>query len=94
MEDLVIEVCVCTECVMDGAMDIMESIDELKEIYGDLQEDYDTDIKINVIPVKCLGEAKHGDHSPRVSINGEILENANNQTVMAEIIKRMKRDMV
>lgn len=91
MENLNVEVCVCTKCVMNGAMDIMESIDELKEMYGDLQGKYNTDIKINVTPVKYLGKANHGDHSPIVSINGEIIEEANNQTVMAEIIDRIKR---
>ena len=32
MEDLKVAVCVCTECVMKGAMDIIESIESLNDV--------------------------------------------------------------
>lgn len=92
MEKLDIKVCVCTECVMNGAMDIIESIDGLKEMFENNEDEYDTDIKINVTPVKCLGEPKHGNQSPRVSIDGQIFDNANNETIMAEIMNKIKKD--
>ena len=94
MEKLDIEVCVCTECIMDGAMDIIESIEQLKEMKEAMQEKYNTDMEINITPVKCLGEVKHGIHSPKVSINGQIFENTDSQTIMAEIIARMKREVI
>lgn len=94
MEKLDIEVCVCTECVMDGSMDIIESIEHLKEMSGDYKEQYDTDMEVHITPIKCLGEGKHGAHSPKVSINGKVFENTDSQTIMAEIIATMKKEVI
>jgi NADH:ubiquinone oxidoreductase subunit E len=94
MDKLDIKVCVCTECVMDGSMDIMESIEQLKEMSGELKDQYDTDLEIDVTPIKCLGNEKHGVHSPKVSINDKIFENADSQTIMAEIIQTMKKEVI
>jgi NADH:ubiquinone oxidoreductase subunit E len=94
MKNINIEVCVCTECVMNGAMDIIESIERLKEISSELEEQYNTNIEINITPVKCLGDAKHGANSPKVSINGELFKSANSETIMAKIIDMMKKDVV
>ena len=94
MDKLDIKVCVCTECVMDGSMDIMESIEQLKEMSGELKDQYDTDLEIDVTPIKCLGTEKHGVHSPKVSINDKIFENADSQTIMAEIIQTMKKEVI
>jgi len=88
---LFIEICVCTECVMNGAMDIMDSIERLKSMSDQLEDKYDTDIEITIHPVKSLGESKHGKLSPKVAINGKIFENANNSTIMAEIMNEMKK---
>lgn len=94
MEKLDIQVCVCTECVMDGAIDIIESIERLVEMKSEMEEEYYTDMEIIITPVKCLGEAKHGAHSPKVSINGLVFENTDSQTIMAEIISIMKKDVI
>jgi len=94
MNNLNIEICVGTKCVMNGAMDIMQSIENLKEISSELSEQYNSDIEINITTVKCLEGAKHHCSSPWVSINGEIFENTNSETIMAEIIDRMKWDVV
>lgn len=94
MKNLDIEICACTECVMDGAMDIIESIEHLKEMSGELQDHYNTNVEIYITPVKCLGEPKHGARSPKVSINGEVFESTDSQTIMAEVIAAMKKDVV
>jgi NADH:ubiquinone oxidoreductase subunit E len=93
MKNLNIEVCVCTECVMNGSMDIMESIEHLTEMTAEL-DGYNNDVEIIVTPVKCLGQAKHGIHSPKVSINGEIFESTNSETIMAEVISAIKKDVI
>lgn len=93
MKKLNIEICVCTECIMNGAMDIMESIERLKEMSGELKEQYNTDIEINITPIKCLGDGRHGNFSPKVSINGKIFESTNSQSIMAEIIASMKKEV-
>lgn len=82
MKKLVVEVCVCTECVMKGAMDIIESIESLKKLKVQLR----MNTQIQVEMSKCLGEARHGEHSPRVRIGGEMMEHADSETAMARII--------
>ena len=94
MENLNIEICVGTKCIMNGAMDIIQSIENLKEISGELSEEYNTNIEINITTVKCLEEGNHDCNSPRVSINGEIFNNTNSETIMARIIEEMKRGVV
>ena len=89
-----IEICVCTECVMNGSMDIMQSIEQLKEMSEELEDKYNTDIELNTTPVKCLGKSKHGIHSPKVSINEKVFENTDSQTIMAEIIALMKKESI
>ena len=92
MKDLKIEICVCTECVMNGAMDIMDSAEQLLEQTDHMRREDGENPQITVSTVNCLGESKHGEHSPRVAINGTIFENADSQTVMAEIVSSMKKD--
>lgn len=89
MKKLIVEVCVCTECVMKGAMDIIESIESLKKLKVQLR--FNTQIQI--VMNKCLGEAKHGTASPLVKINGELLERANSETVMAKIIGMAQKEV-
>lgn len=82
MKKLVVEVCVCTECVMKGAMEIIESIESLKKLKVQLRLNTQIEIEMS----KCLGEAKHGASSPLVRIGGDLLERADSETVMARII--------
>lgn len=81
-----IEICVCTECVMNGSMDIMEAVEQLKEVSGEYKENFNADAEINITPVKCIGKEKHGVSSPRISINGKVFEKADSETIMSEII--------
>ena len=88
MKKLIVEVCVCTECVMKSAMDIIDSIESLKKLKVQLR--FDTQIEVKMC--KCLGDAKHGDLSPMVRINNEVLERANSETVMARVIGLVSRE--
>ena len=86
MKKLTVTVCVCTECVMNGAIESIESLNKLK-----VQLRLNT--QIDVQTSKCIGEPKHGDKSPMVEINGEYIENANAETVMAKIIALTSKDV-
>lgn len=88
-----IKVCTCTQCVMNGAMDLEESIETLKGLAEELDESFDTDITLNVENVKCLGEDKHGQCSPRVSIDGQLYDKMDSQTLMAEILSIISKDV-
>ena len=89
MTTIKVDVCVCTECVMNGAMDIMQAIEDMKNLNQEEENNY-ADVNVEITPVKCLGEGKHGKSSPRVSINGTIYDKVNTQTVMSEIITMLQ----
>lgn len=88
MKELKVEICVCTECVMKGAMELADSIESLKKVKKHL--DYEGDICL--VMDKSLGEAKHGDESPLISVDGELIKNADSETVMEIIVGKMQED--
>ena len=55
MKTIKVDVCVCTECVMNGAMDIMQAIEDMKNLNQEEENNY-ADVKVEINPVKCLGE--------------------------------------
>ena len=44
MKKISLEVCVCTECVMMGSMEIIDAIEGLKSLETDLYQDLDIDV--------------------------------------------------
>ena len=83
MKSLEVKVCVCTHCVMKGAMDIVESIESLQKLKTQLR--FNTAVKVRAN--ECLCEkAGHGEYSPLVHVKGESLTNATSETVTAKII--------
>ena len=83
MKSLEVKVCVCTHCIMKGAMDIVESIESLQKLKSQLR--FNTAVK--VYANECLCEKSgHGEHSPRVYVKGECLADATSETVTAKII--------
>lgn len=81
MKKVNLEVCVCTECVMMGSMEIIDAIEGLKSLDTDLYSDLEFDVTTSstVCAPKVSGAA------PVVKINGERMEKANSATVMAKI---------
>ncbi|MFZ2537631.1 MAG: hypothetical protein WAX04_01865 [Oscillospiraceae bacterium] len=83
MKSLEVKVCVCTHCVMNGAMDIVESIEGLQKLKCQLR--FNTAVKISANECLC-DKVEHGERSPLVCVNGEYLYNATSETVTAKII--------
>lgn len=86
---ILVEVCSGSECVMMGAMDIMESIEGLNQLKHQLR----LKAPIRVVPVKCIGCCKEGNFSPVVRINGEVITRATSETIMAKIITLISKDV-
>ena len=82
MNKLEVKVCVCSSCVMKGAIDIIDSIENLNEVRDITHLNCNIEIK----PVKCIGFPNHGKKSPIVQIGDSIIENANMETVMSHIM--------
>lgn len=83
MKKLTVEVCACNECIMMGAMEIMENIESLKKLKIQLRLNAQIDLIMNKRVCGDLGE----NVCPVVVINGEVITNANPETVMEKIIK-------
>lgn len=86
MKELHVGICVCTECVMKGAMEVADSIESLRKVKKHLG--YDGEIYIGMD--KCLGHGKHGQDSPLVLVDGELMKKADSETVMERIVEKMK----
>lgn len=82
MKRLDVKVCVCTQCIMSGAMDIVESIESLQKLKSQLR----FNATINVIANERICKKDGADMSPIVIVNGEIIEKATSETVTAKII--------
>ena len=65
----------------------------MDEVAEEIKESFGVEIKLNVISDKCIGQPKHGALSPRVSLEGKIIDKADSQTVMEEIIASMSKGL-
>lgn len=86
MQKLEVKVCVCTQCVMNGAMDIVESIEGLQKLKNQLR----FNMTIKVSANECLCE-KGDDVAPLVTINSERIEKATSEIVTAKIISLISK---
>lgn len=89
MKVLHVDVCTCAECVMNGCMDIVDAIESLKKLKSDVK--IKTQIIVSTKP--CVGDALHYDKSPIVSVGKKIIEHANAQTVMSQIMELTSKDV-
>lgn len=86
-----VKVCVGSHCTLLGSMNILDQLDDLKEI---ISEDIDSygDEELEVEAIKCLGFCKKTDTnvSPIVVVDGEPMYNATSQNVMEKIINKIR----
>lgn len=88
MRSIEVKVCVCTHCIMNGAMDIIDSIESLQKLKSQLR--FNASVKI--IANECICEkGEHGAHSPLVSINGELIKKATSENIAAKIISLISK---
>lgn len=87
MKRTIVEVCVCADCVMHGAMDIIEAIEGLQKLKTQLR----FNSQIQVTNITCTCGKKHKGIAPVICINGETLERANSQTVMSKVIAELRK---
>ncbi len=78
MKTILVQICFGTHCTMMGAMDILESVNSMKEEI----QDYNIQIEI----VKCFGDCK-ADHAPVVIVDQQRLNSATTDQVMARIME-------
>ncbi len=89
MKKLTVEVCVCTQCVLNGAMHIIESIEGLKKLKVQLR----MNAQVDVVTSSGLVEGKHPEIAPVVRVNGELIEKASSETVMERVLSQSVRSV-
>ena len=87
MKRLDVNVCVCTHCVMNGALEIAESVKSLQKLKNQLR--FDTAVRVNATEKLCKGT--NTDASPLVVVGGEVIEKETSDVVMAKIISKISR---
>ena len=86
MKRMTVEVCVCAQCVMNGAMDIIEAIEGLQELKTQLR----FNSQVCVVSSSKLGEPDHTADGPYVKVNGIAVERPNSETVMSKVISELR----
>ena len=87
MKRLDVNVCVCTQCVMNGALEIAETVKSLQKLKNQLR--FDTSVRVNATEKLCDGT--QNDASPLVVVGGEPIEKATSDMVMAKIISKIAK---
>ncbi|MDD2428971.1 MAG: (2Fe-2S) ferredoxin domain-containing protein [Eubacteriales bacterium] len=90
MGKIVVEVCAGTHCTLMGSMDIIDAIASLPEI-GHIEDGLND---IEVIPVPCRNHCKENMVGPIVYVEGEIIPQADQETVLAAIINKIRAQKV
>lgn len=79
-------ICMGSKCVMMGAMNILDQVEDLKERMG--YED------LQVETVVCMKYCKNKEHhSPIVMIDGEVMTDATTERVMEKIMQTYQNAM-
>lgn len=88
-----VKVCVGSSCTLLGSMNILDQIDDLKEIISEDAENYN-DEELEVEAIKCLGFCKEKEKenvAPIVVIDDEPIFNATSQIVMEKIVYKLRK---
>jgi len=87
-----IKVCMGSNCTLLGAMNILDQIEDLKDIINDDIDNY-SDEELDVKAVRCLDYCKNTTEkiAPVVVIDDEVMFNASSQIVMEKIVNKLKK---
>lgn len=87
-----VKVCVGSNCTLLGAMNILDQIEDLKDIIIEEPESYQEE-NLDVEAVKCIGFCKESDENiaPVVVIDDEAIFNASSQVVMEKILDKLRK---
>ncbi len=87
-----VKVCMGLNCTMLGAMNLLDQIEDLKDIIDGDDAKYN-DEEIEIVAVKCLNYCKKTDNNiaPVVVIDDEVIFNATGQIVMEKIMDKKRK---
>lgn len=79
---ITVEICVCAKCVLNGSLQLIESVESLQALKSTLNIVDDIAVTTSTL---CEKEASLHE-CPCVKINGQIVKGANPETIMSSII--------
>lgn len=87
-----VKICVGSNCTLLGSMNILDQIDDLKDIISEDLDNYKNE-NLEVEAIKCLGFCKDTDKklAPVVVIDEEPMYNATGQAVMEKIVNKIRK---
>ncbi len=86
-----VKVCMGSHCTLLGAMNILDQVEDLKNLISEDDNYNDEELEIDVL--KCPGYCKNAKDniSPVVIIDDEVVFNATSQIVMEKIMKKKRK---
>ncbi|MDD2448029.1 MAG: NAD(P)H-dependent oxidoreductase subunit E [Tissierellia bacterium] len=88
-----VKVCMGSNCTMLGAMNLLDQIEDLKDIIdNDVEEKYN-DEELDIEAVVCLDYCKKSNTNvaPVVIVDDNVMFNATGQIVMEKIMEKKKK---
>lgn len=87
-----IKVCAGSNCTLLGSLNILDQIDDLKDIISEDADNYN-DEGLEVEVIKCLGYCKNTNEkvAPIVVIDGDPMFKATSQAVMEKIVNKIRK---
>ncbi|MDZ7795503.1 MAG: NAD(P)H-dependent oxidoreductase subunit E [Spirochaetia bacterium] len=76
-----VEICAGSHCSLVGALDILETLEEL-------QEDYPEQIEIK--KTECMDKCFDMKNAPVVKVDDELITGAQTQVVISKVMERIK----
>lgn len=88
-----VKVCVGSNCTLMGSMNILDQIDDLKDIIRKDDPDSYKDEELEVEAIKCMEFCKKTNKNvaPVVVVDNETMFNATGQAVMEKIINKLRK---
>lgn len=87
-----VKVCLGSNCTLLGSMNILDQLDDLRDIIRDDSDSYKDEI-LEVEAIKCLNYCKESKEkiAPVVIIDEEPIFKATSQEVMEKIVKKLRK---
>ncbi len=76
-----VEICVGSHCSLVGALNILDTLEELQEEYPE---------QIQIERVECMDRCEDIKKAPIVKVDDELITSAQNQMVISKIMERIK----
>lgn len=76
-----VQICVGSHCSLVGALNILETLENLKEDYPE---------QIEIKRVKCMDRCGDIKNAPVVKVDDELITSAQNQVVISKVMERVE----